>query len=330
MKRGHATIFGLGIATSIGLFIVNAMGFIDTITGSTLGCGKEWPLCDGALVPSVWDKATTIEYTHRLVAMTVILMLIVFSTVAAMKYRRFPRVKGLIAVSVAAVLTEAGLGASSVLFSNPPWVLAFHMGTAFTSFTACVLLTIVVGEIEKTKRYQRNKVALPRFAPLAWFSMIYVFAAIYYGAYVTHSGYGAMFKGWPFPSESTQAAGIGYWIDFGHRLVAFGLFVLVAALLRKSYRLRWVRRDLFIGSLFAFIFTLLQIFSGAYLILSHLSMPAFLSHVTLVSLLFVSVAYLAFQTLPEMLHSIRGSFHKSRDRKVVQEKRKKHAKPSGS
>lgn len=303
MKRKVRNLFGWGLAASIGLFIVNTMGFIDTVTGSAMGCGKEWPLCDGSFIPSVWDRATTIEYTHRLIAFLVILTLVTFAVLSWIHYRGWKEVRTLIGITVLAVLAEAGLGASSVLVDNPTWILAFHMGIAFTAFASCVLLTIVVGLIEKQRKKKKpgklRGVSLPGFCARAWITIIYVFLAIYYGAFVTHSGYGGLFRGWPIPSETYLEAGIGLWIDFGHRLVALGLFILVFSLFRRAYRMRWVRRDLFIGSLCALSLTVLQIFSGAYLILSNISVPAFLSHVSLASLLFVSVAYLAMQTLPE-------------------------------
>lgn len=313
MKQKTKSLFRLGLAASAGLFIVNTMGFVDTVTGSALGCGKQWPLCNGQFIPDVWNRATTIEYTHRVVAFTVITLLVLFSVLAWRKYHRKKEVRLLIGTSVFAVLTEAGLGASSVFFNNPPWILAFHMGFAFTSFASCVLLAFTVkryekqGEREGTQRWKG--ITLPGFAKWAWLTMAAVFCAIYYGAFVSHSGYGSLFRGWPFPLESLNQAGFGLWLDIGHRLVALGLLLLILALVRKTYRFRWARRDLFTGSLCALVFTVLQMFSGAWLIFTNISIPAFLSHVSLASLLFVSVAYVAFQSLPRSRTAKAGTNH---------------------
>src|SRR2546430_4097886 len=43
------------------------LGAIVRITGSGMGCGEHWPLCNGKLLPPL-DLPTLIEYTHRLVA----------------------------------------------------------------------------------------------------------------------------------------------------------------------------------------------------------------------------------------------------------------------
>ena len=40
-------------------------GDIVQATGSGAGCGESWPRCDGALVPSLEDAATGIEFAHR-------------------------------------------------------------------------------------------------------------------------------------------------------------------------------------------------------------------------------------------------------------------------
>ncbi|HEX7051122.1 MAG TPA: COX15/CtaA family protein [Longimicrobiales bacterium] len=42
-------------------------GGIVRITGSGLGCGDDWPLCNGRILPP-WDLPTWIEWTHRLLA----------------------------------------------------------------------------------------------------------------------------------------------------------------------------------------------------------------------------------------------------------------------
>lgn len=304
MKLTPSRLFGLGIIACIGLFVVNTMGFVDADTGSALGCGKQWPLCDGSLVPSSWDRARIIEYTHRVIAFLGILSLVLFSVFSWIKYRKWKEVRVLIGVSVAAVLTESILGATTVVIGSPMWLMAFHMGIALSSFASCILLTFVVWKIEKRPEgiapAKLRGVFLPPFARWSWITLAYIFCAIYYGAFVTHTGYGALFRGWPFPTESAhEAGGMALLIDYGHRLVALGVLLLVLSLFRRAYRMRWARKDLFVGSLSALILTVLQMFSGAYLVFSNISIPAFLVHVSLASLLFVSVCFLAMQTLPE-------------------------------
>src|SRR5437764_13980501 len=67
MTRRFARLARLA-ATCTYLLII--LGAIVRITGSGLGCGEHWPLCNGRLLPPL-DLPTVIEYGHRLVALAV-------------------------------------------------------------------------------------------------------------------------------------------------------------------------------------------------------------------------------------------------------------------
>ena len=60
----------LGVLSWIGLVFVNASGFLDHSTHSGRGCGAEWPLCHGALVPHFVEISVTIEYVHRALSLS--------------------------------------------------------------------------------------------------------------------------------------------------------------------------------------------------------------------------------------------------------------------
>src|SRR5437773_2624432 len=51
-------------------YLLIILGAIVRITGSGLGCGEHWPLCNGTLLPPL-DLPTMIEYGHRLAAAAV-------------------------------------------------------------------------------------------------------------------------------------------------------------------------------------------------------------------------------------------------------------------
>src|SRR5213596_444015 len=48
-------------------YLLIILGAVVRITGSGLGCGEHWPLCNGHLLPPL-DLPTWIEWSHRLVA----------------------------------------------------------------------------------------------------------------------------------------------------------------------------------------------------------------------------------------------------------------------
>src|SRR5260221_14035201 len=47
-------------------YLLIVLGAVVRITGSGLGCGDHWPLCNGHLFPPLDDIGTVIEWSHRL------------------------------------------------------------------------------------------------------------------------------------------------------------------------------------------------------------------------------------------------------------------------
>src|SRR5437870_13884854 len=54
-------------------YLLIVLGAIVRITGSGMGCGDHWPLCNGRLLPPL-DLPTLIEYAHRLAAALVTIL----------------------------------------------------------------------------------------------------------------------------------------------------------------------------------------------------------------------------------------------------------------
>src|SRR5260370_8141751 len=63
----------LAWAAAVCTYLLIILGAIVRITGSGLGCGEHWPLCNGRLFPPL-DLPTLIEYGHRLAAALVVVL----------------------------------------------------------------------------------------------------------------------------------------------------------------------------------------------------------------------------------------------------------------
>ncbi|EJY54438.1 cytochrome oxidase assembly [Alicyclobacillus hesperidum URH17-3-68] len=311
--RKHSRIYWMSVITLVLIFIVNTLGFTDTITGSAMGCGRNWPLCNGQIIPSVWTRATFIEYFHRLSVLLGGGVLIGFTVAAWRSYRQIVSVRILLGLALLGVVLEGALGALAVLFVNPPAVMAAHMGIALITFVAMVLITGVIGQAD-CRRFDSTGVAGGRwmdrnqqeserwartFSRLVWWSVPYGYGAIYVGAYVASTGYGSFFHGFPIPTESFAVAGAALWIDILHRSIALGYVIWMAVLVYQSWRHRHSHRRQWNLSCAAFVLVCLQAFFGWFLIETHLSEIAFLLHVTNVSLLFATQCYLGWTMLQE-------------------------------
>ncbi|HEX5581413.1 MAG TPA: COX15/CtaA family protein, partial [Gemmatimonadaceae bacterium] len=119
-------------------FFVVLWGAFVRATGSGAGCGRHWPRCNGAVVPSLEHTAELIEFTHRVtsgIAFVLALALLLWAAVRATGTARWPglrRLPGTIAagfgarpwgaelrsatIAMAFMVSEALVGAGLVLF----------------------------------------------------------------------------------------------------------------------------------------------------------------------------------------------------------------------
>lgn len=310
-RQGWATVtYVLSIVTLVGLFIVNIVGFIDTETGSAFGCGKDWPLCNGRLIPKVWGLHTIIEFLHRGLVGVVTVILVIVAVFAWTLYGRRIEMRISVILTLIFVALEAFLGAMGVLFADPPPELAFHFGVSLMAFNGALLMCTLIRQMRRRElRGETGPLRTPvpdrRFARLNWIAIVWTYVAVYVGAYVSSSGDGQLFRGWPFPTETYAHVGNVLLVDYLHRLLALGLVVTVTILYVRARRFRDVRPDIHRGAAVALIFIVAQAFSGALLIASHTSTAAFLLHVSIVTLFFATLIYLALQAWPETRERVR-------------------------
>jgi len=99
------------------VLLVILWGALVRATGSGAGCGGNWPLCNGVVIPASPQTATLIEYTHRV---TSGLLLVAVAGLCLWAFRLFPRghrTRHLAVLSALFLVLEALLGAGLVLFN---------------------------------------------------------------------------------------------------------------------------------------------------------------------------------------------------------------------
>jgi heme A synthase len=95
--------------------LVILFGALVRATGSGNGCGANWPLCDGALIPDSSNLAQVIEYTHRITSALAGVLIIALLVWAFRAYRPGHAVRRAATVSLFFILTEGAVGAGLVL-----------------------------------------------------------------------------------------------------------------------------------------------------------------------------------------------------------------------
>jgi cytochrome c oxidase assembly protein subunit 15 len=287
--------------TTVGLFLVILIGFLDTFTNSAEGCGPDWPLCNGGLLPSP-TLQSEIEYAHR--AITGIVGLLVAAVViwAWRRYRERWEVVAMGAVGLGFVVVQSLVGAAAVLWPESPAAMATHFGFALLAFAGFALMTVALFQLRRPESggLALRAVPVPRDVQWAVFGlMVYLFAVVYWGAYVAHAGAGAACTGWPLCNGEWWPPLKGdVLLIMIHRLLAVGAGLYIVALYGRARAFRAARPDVFRALLGLVVLVAAQIASGAALILSHLDTGWDLLHVSLMTVLFTVAAYLVVQVTP--------------------------------
>jgi heme A synthase len=135
----------LAYLTAALTFALIVVGGVVRISDSGLGCGpagsgtEGWPLCGGGVVPVV-DTNMIIEYTHRVLAAAVTI-LIAYLLWTAWRHRRSERL--LVRVSFATlglILVQAALGGLTVEEGLKQELVATHLGVAMLQIGLVLLM----------------------------------------------------------------------------------------------------------------------------------------------------------------------------------------------
>jgi heme A synthase len=230
-------------ATSTYLLIV--LGAVVRITGSGMGCGDDWPVCHGRLFPSLADITTLIEWSHRLVAAIVSILVVGLAALTWWRRRRGDAVGRAGYLAIALLVLQVLLGAVTVRLELPPWSVILHLGTAM--LLLAVLLYAALGE----------PTARPGAAALVAAGTGFV--TVLFGALTANLGAATACIGFPLCNGQWVPAG-NYLqhIQWSHRLLAYGLFV---------YLLVWAWRTRRRGPALALGLAALQIAVAAAMVL---------------------------------------------------------------
>jgi heme a synthase len=280
----------LGLAAAAGMLVVLVMGATVTTTGSAQGCGRDWPLCNGRLVPD-FALATAIEFSHRAVTGVEGVLIVAFTIVVLVLYRSQRPALFLAPLMLGSLLLQAGMGAWAVKYPQQPVVLALHFGISLIALASVTLTALYV---RRTDEIRRSPAVWPGLRLATWGITAYLYLLVYSGAYIRHVGAAGACTSWPVcGSASGDATGVA--VNLAHRAAALTALLLAAALLIGYRWLEPARRDLLVGACILIATLLLQGAAGAFLVFSHYGLSAELLHAGLTGVVFTSAAYLCLR-----------------------------------
>ena len=217
----------LAAVAAVATYALIVFGGIVRITGSGMGCGDDWPLCKGQLIPPM-DFDTLIEYGHRLAALTVSLLVVALATVAWWPRRGAVR-RPLLALSLLAVVllvVQVLLGAVTVWLELPPTTVVLHFGTAM-ALLVVLAVGACVGLAGAERPALRRDGATRTLKALAAFA----FGVALLGALVANLDAGPACLGFPACNGGWMPRGNSLvHVHWTHRLAAYLLFLLLLSL----------------------------------------------------------------------------------------------------
>ncbi len=275
----------VSILATVAVLIVVLMGALVTNTGSAYGCGNNWPLCNGQVIPTARAHQTWIEFSHRVVSGIAAILVVVTAIWSWIRLKRVKEIRFLAIASVFFIFLQAFLGMGAVVWGQSSIVLALHFGISLLSFSSNLLLAFIVCE--------ETLPGAKRIVPMIGSGMnwnfillsIYSYILIYSGAFVRHTESSLGCRDFPLcngkvlPEPLVSKAGVQYL----HRVLALILVIWLIGTLIRCLRHYRNRPGLAVILFIALILVLLQAVSGIFIIETKMSLLFLLLHAAFVT-----------------------------------------------
>src|SRR5260370_22780468 len=197
-------------------YLLIVLGAVVRITGSGLGCGEHWPLCNGHLLPPLNDVPTVIEWSHRLVAGVVSALVVALAAYAwrlakGGGTRDGGRVRAAY-IALALLVVQVLLGAVTVKTGLTPVMVILHLATAM------LLLATLIGTARGAWTVTTESAVL----------LGLTFITVLFGALTANLGATAACGGFPLCNgQVIPTAGPHAFVQWTHRLLADALLAYV-------------------------------------------------------------------------------------------------------
>ena len=284
---------GLTLVTVLSIFALVTLGGVVRLTESGLGC-PDWPLCHGKIVPPM-DTSTLIEYSHRLMATVVGLLVLATALIVWRSHRRrhdlvVPATLGLVLLVV-----QVLLGGFTVMRELSSGLVLAHLATAEALMASMLVVCIVALRRPSSSGYRRNEGQGPDgFLMLTVGAVLGAYLLLLLGSYVAVSGSAtACGQSWPLCQGQLLPEGYNPMVHMVHRIVALLVGLLIAAVLIMAWRRKHERPALGpaavgVGGLF-----LVQVLVGAAVLWMEFPVAARVLHLAMATLVWGALAVLA-------------------------------------
>jgi heme A synthase len=293
---------GLTIVATYALIV---LGGVVRTSEAGLGC-PDWPRCHGEFIPPL-EKDVLIEYSHRLLAMTVG-FLILGTAIAAWVWHRRRRMVAVPAVIALLLLgPQVGLGAVTVTSELSAELVTAHLAVAMALFAALIVAGVHAFSDEERARPAWSSTST--FPALALFALLATYGLILTGSYVTGSKAGLAFTDWPlFNGKLIADGGRLAQVQFLHRIAAAVVGVVIVYVAVRAWRTERKLNVITVSAITGAVLYGAQVMVGATAIWTMLEPAVAAAHLALASAVWAALvvltttAYLGPQMVPLREH----------------------------
>lgn len=265
-------------------YILIVFGGYVASSESGMGCGPEWPLCNGEVIP-VLENETLIEFAHRAIGLLLaILVGTLFVLIKRNKNNKILQTAGNWLISLLTLQILAG--AVVVVLDLPTIVITVHLLVA-------MLFMLVLLWIYRTESHTRIETKLSDNRKLNIVFQLNVLIILLlltmgFGAFIKHEYYG-LACGWLDCRETLLPVTTPEILQTGHRILAVITAAYTILLMFKAYLNNW-GQGLKVRLLLAATMVVMQILSGILTIITNISIPWAVVHLAIGTALFMIVA----------------------------------------
>ncbi|WP_313801220.1 COX15/CtaA family protein [Cytobacillus sp.] len=280
MNRARLALF-----TILLTYLLIVFGGFVASSESGMGCGPEWPLCNGAVIPKLQGD-TLIEFAHRVIgAILGIVAIILF--VKIIRSHANTTIRSVAWGMLFLLIVQIFLGAVVVILDLPAIVVTGHLLVAMVFLASLIWLWRSTGHMELQHKIHPVSINIEKRKQIINhlnIVLVLLLLTLVFGAYIKHESYG-LACGWLTCGESLLPNTLPGILQTIHRVLAFISTIYLFLISFWSFSKRWgvtMQNRLSI----AILILLLQLLVGVWTILSYLDIPWAVLHLALGTALF--------------------------------------------
>ncbi|WP_286230953.1 COX15/CtaA family protein [Neobacillus mesonae] len=285
---------------------------------SGMGCGPEWPLCNGKVIPTLQGE-TLIEFMHRVIG-AVLGGLSIILLFKLMREKNGYTARFISVMMIGLLIIQVLLGAVVVVLDLPSIIITIHLLVAAVFLACLIWIWRNSGDKERVysvflKAVEHKRITM--HINILIFLLLLTFA---FGAYIKHETYG-LACGWLGCRQSFLPSTTPEWLQTIHRCLAVMTAVYILLLTYWAFVRKW-GRGLQRRFLLCSLFVILQLVIGVVVIETLVAIPWAVFHLAIGTALFAFVSEARVYAGDRMLQSIAsstsvGDWHGGQDRRSL-------------